>query len=43
VEYDNTQREVNHVHSVWRDPAGDFGADVLARHYRDHHRIDDDR
>jgi Protein of unknown function (DUF3500) len=35
VEYDNTQRNVNHVHSVWRDPAGDFGDDVLARHYRE--------
>jgi hypothetical protein len=20
------------VHTVWRDPQGDFGADVLARH-----------
>ena len=35
VEYDNTQRNVNHVHSVWRDPDGDFGDDVLARHYRE--------
>ena len=35
VEYDNTQRDVNHVHSVWRDPDGDFGDDVLARHYRE--------
>jgi hypothetical protein len=32
VEYDNTQRQVNHAHSVWRDPDGDFGADVLAAH-----------
>ena len=32
AEYDNTQREVNHVHTVWRDPEGDFGHDVLARH-----------
>jgi hypothetical protein len=23
---------VNHIHTVWRDPAGDFGDDVLARH-----------
>jgi hypothetical protein len=37
VEYDNTQREVNHAHSVWRDPDGDFGFDVLARHYREAH------
>ncbi|GAA5150285.1 DUF3500 domain-containing protein [Pseudonocardia eucalypti] len=32
VEYDNTQRAANHAHSVWRDPEGDFGADVLADH-----------
>lgn len=32
VEYDNTQRQVNHAHSVWRDPENDFGADVLAEH-----------
>jgi len=32
VEYDNTQREANHAHSVWRDPDGDFGLDVLAAH-----------
>jgi hypothetical protein len=35
VEYDNTQRNANHIHAVWRDPGGDFGDDVLARHYRD--------
>ncbi|NNN29140.1 DUF3500 domain-containing protein [Streptomyces sp. S3(2020)] len=32
VEYDNTQRHANHAHSVWRDPASDFGLDVLAEH-----------
>jgi len=32
VEYDNTQRDANHAHSVWRDPEGDFGLDVLAAH-----------
>ncbi|WP_281689128.1 DUF3500 domain-containing protein [Pseudonocardia thermophila] len=37
VEYDNTQRDVNHIHSVWRDPEGDFGFDVLARHLAAHH------
>ncbi|MFC0435659.1 DUF3500 domain-containing protein [Kutzneria buriramensis] len=37
AEYDNTQRNVNHVHSVWRDPEGDFGDDVLARHLAEHH------
>jgi hypothetical protein len=33
VEYDNTQNDTNHIHSVWRDPEGDFGADLLAQHY----------
>jgi hypothetical protein len=32
AEYDNTQRDVNHIHTVWRDPGNDFGDDVLARH-----------
>ena len=32
AEYDNTQRDVNHVHTVWRDPEGDFGDDILASH-----------
>ena len=32
AEYDNTQSGVNHIHTVWRDPTGDFGDDVLARH-----------
>ena len=30
IEYDNTQNGANHAHSVWRDPVGDFGADLLA-------------
>jgi hypothetical protein len=37
VEYDNTQRDVNHIHAVWRDPDGDFGEDVLAHHHRTAH------
>jgi len=37
IEYDNTQNGANHIHSVWRDPRGDFGADPLAAHYRHHH------
>ncbi len=32
VEYDNTQRDANHAHSVWRRPDSDFGFDVLAAH-----------
>lgn len=37
VEYDNTQDDANHIHSVWRDPRNDFGADILAHHYAHHH------
>ncbi|HTX27577.1 MAG TPA: DUF3500 domain-containing protein [Streptosporangiaceae bacterium] len=37
IEHDNTQGNGNHVHSVWRNPADDFGDDVLAEHYRTHH------
>lgn len=32
AEYDNTARGANHVHTVWRDPRGDFADDVLAIH-----------
>lgn len=34
VEYDNTQNNANHVHTVWRDFDGDFGRDLLRDHYR---------
>ena len=34
IEYDNTQGDANHVHSVWRDFRGDFGRDLLAAHYQ---------
>ncbi len=34
IEYDNTQNNGNHVHSVWRDFNGDFGADLLREHYK---------
>jgi hypothetical protein len=34
IEHDNTQNNANHIHSVWRDLAADFGNDVLADHYR---------
>ena len=37
IEYDNTQRHANHAHSVWRDPAADFGYDVLGAHLTAHH------
>src|SRR5688572_13905982 len=35
IEFDNTQNDANHIHSVWRDFAGDFGRDMLREHYRD--------
>jgi hypothetical protein len=34
IEYDNTQNDANHIHSVWRDFDGDFGRDLLREHYR---------
>lgn len=33
IEYDNTQNNANHIHSVWRDFNGDFGRDLLREHY----------
>ncbi|NNM47926.1 DUF3500 domain-containing protein [Knoellia sp. DB2414S] len=33
LEYDNTQDDANHIHSVWRDLREDFGGDLLAAHY----------
>jgi uncharacterized protein DUF3500 len=40
IEYDNTQDDANHIHCVWRDFNGDWGADLLAEHYRNspHHQ-----
>jgi Protein of unknown function (DUF3500) len=37
IEYDNTQNGANHIHAVWRDPANDWGADLLGAHYREGH------
>jgi len=38
IEYDNTQNNANHIHSVWHDPRRDFGQDLLRAHYqRGHH------
>jgi hypothetical protein len=33
IEYDNTQNNANHIHTVWRDLADDFGRDILRAHY----------
>jgi hypothetical protein len=38
VEYDDTQNNANHIHSVWRDFEGDFGLDLLKEHYQTSHR-----
>jgi len=32
IEYDNTQNDANHVHTVYRDLERDFGGDVLRQH-----------
>ncbi len=37
IEYDNTQTNANHVHTVWRDFAGDFGRDLLREHIKNSH------
>jgi hypothetical protein len=37
TEWDNTARDANHAHSVWRDPEADFGVDALAAHRKAHH------
>ncbi|NED95735.1 DUF3500 domain-containing protein [Phytoactinopolyspora alkaliphila] len=36
LEYDNTQNDANHVHTVWRDLRNDWGEDLLAMHYAAH-------
>jgi hypothetical protein len=34
IEYDNTQDNVNHIHTVYRDLENDFGIDMLRQHYK---------
>ena len=40
IEFDNTQTQANHIHSVWRDFDGDFGKDLIREHYQnaEHHK-----
>jgi hypothetical protein len=38
IEYDCTQDNANHIHSVWRDFNGDFGEDLLKEHYQASHQ-----
>ncbi|MBV9987188.1 MAG: DUF3500 domain-containing protein [Chitinophagaceae bacterium] len=37
IEYDNSQNNANHVHTVVRDLKHDFGGDALLEHYRTAH------
>lgn len=37
IEYDNTQNNANHVHTVWRDRERDFGRDILKEHLEHGH------
>ena len=37
IEYDNTQNNANHVHTVWRDRERDFGRDLLKAHLEHGH------
>jgi hypothetical protein len=39
IEFDDTQDNANHIHSVWRDFNGDFGGDPLRAHYEASHGI----
>lgn len=38
IEFDNTQNQGNHIHSVVRDLENDFGEDLLRLHYEKQHR-----
>jgi hypothetical protein len=37
IEYDNTQNNANHIHTVWRDLRDDWGEDLLRDHYTRSH------
>lgn len=37
IEYDNTQNDANHIHTVVRDLKNDFGGDELMEHYKSSH------
>lgn len=34
IEFDNSQNNANHIHTVWRDFDGDFGRDMISDHYK---------
>jgi hypothetical protein len=37
IEYDNSQNNANHIHTVVRDLTNDFGGDLLLQHYKSNH------
>jgi hypothetical protein len=37
IEFDNSVVDADHVHTVWREFAGDFGRDLLAEHHAHAH------
>ena len=39
IEYDNTQDNANHIHTVCRDLENDFGGDALLKHYKNGHGL----
>ncbi|MCK0157501.1 DUF3500 domain-containing protein [Cellulophaga sp. F20128] len=41
IEFDNTQNNANHIHTVWRDFNGDFGRDLIQEHYKNSHKHND--
>ncbi len=41
IEYDNTQNDANHVHTIWHDRKHDFGHDLLKDHYENDHKHND--
>ncbi len=46
IEFDNAEppgqvdEDINHIHTIWRDPMNDFGEDLLRKHYEEspHHQ-----
>ncbi len=38
IEYDNTQNNANHIHTIVRDLKNDWGEDVLKEHYESAHQ-----
>lgn len=43
IEYDNTQNNGNHIHTVIRDLKNDFGEDALLEHYKNGHHKNEKR